>query len=98
MNDYTRADGVAQVDMAEGEVLDWSRDWTGMLTEGEAIETSVWSVPTGLVAGLTAQLGACTTQWIESPAPGTYTMDNRVTTSQGRTFVRALVIRVKKRK
>lgn len=75
--------------------LDYSLDWASHLKAGETITVSDWTVPAGLVAGPESVDGAITTQWITGGALyRTYTVVNRITTSQGRTLERSFVLPV----
>lgn len=91
---YARRKGLPYVTMVPGETLDWSRDWTGELEDGETIATSVWDVPVGLTAGAATHSGPYTTQWVTSIEPGEFAVVNCTTTSAGRVWRRTLVIGV----
>lgn len=93
----TIRDGLPHVEMAVGDTLDWSRDWSAQLADGEAIAASVWNVPEGLTAGIASHSGAYTTQWLTATQPGAFPVANTMTTGAGRTWVRTLVIDVVER-
>lgn len=77
------------------DVLDYSFDWATHLQAGETITVSSWTVPTGLATGAATISGAVTTQWISGGSIyRTYTVVNRITTSQGRVLERSFVLPV----
>lgn len=86
--------GLPYVTMAPGETLDWSRDWTDELEDGDTIADSVWDVPTGLAAGAESKSGPYTTQWVTSVAVGEFALVNEMTTTAGRKRRRTLLIGV----
>lgn len=86
--------GLPYVEMVPGETLDWSRDWTDVLEDGETIVTSVWDVPVGLTAGLAADTGTYTSQWVTAATLGEYSLVNAMTSSAGRTWLRTLTVAV----
>lgn len=74
---------------------DYSMDWENLLN-GDSIQSSVWIVPAGLVAGDSTVSGDVTTVWLAGGTHGTvYRVTNRVTTLGGRSFDRtgALLVR-----
>ena len=79
-------------------VLDYSVDWSKWLA-GDQIQTSAWSVsdPT-LEAADDANTGTRTTVWLSGGTVNqSYTVTNRITTSEGRTDDRSFVIQVQDR-
>lgn len=91
---YAFQDGLPYVTMVLGEILDWSRNWSDELKDGETIDSSVWTVPTGLTAGAESESGAYTSQWVTAAAVGKYALVNAMTTSEGRKFIRTLTVEV----
>lgn len=94
MSGYTIRGGLPYVQMAAGETLDWSRDWSEQLEADETISTSAWEVASGLAAGIVSQVGAIATQWLTSSGLGTFAVTNQVTTSAGRVMRRTLMVEV----
>ena len=80
-------------------VLDYTVDWTKWLDEvGDAIETSVWIVPTGLTKVTETNTSKLATVWLSGGTVGTNdTVTNRITTVGGRTDDRSITIRVRER-
>jgi len=89
------------------EIEDFVVDWTARLA-GDAIATSMWIVPSGIIAssetfsnnttigGLTGRSG--TTIWLSGGTEGlTYTFVNRIETTGGRTYDQSVKTKVKTR-
>lgn len=91
---YVIRDGLPVVQMAVNDVLDWGRDWTDELGDGETITASLWTVPEGLTAGAATQEGPITSQFVTATEAGTFNLVNRMTDSVGRVRNRTLVIEV----
>jgi hypothetical protein len=71
-----------------GNVLDYSWDWSLWLASGDTIQTSTWTVPIGITQTTPnpSISGNVTTIWLTGGTVGqTYTVTNKVVTSQGRT-------------
>lgn len=74
------------------EVKDYMLDWSGAapgprLVTGETISTSTWVVPSGITKDSDSNTTTTTTVWLSGGTAGVhYTLTNRVTTSQGRTY------------
>jgi len=68
------------------------------LDNGEAISTSVWVIPDGLTED-SAEFGATATKvWLSGGTAGSsYTITNTITTSEGRTDERSMLIIVAER-
>jgi len=68
--------------------LDYTRDWSGWLQEGESIATSTWTVPSPLTEpSVSTKTSTTATVWIGTAAaePGEkYLIGNSVVTSAGR--------------
>lgn len=94
MSGYTIRGGLPCVQMAAGETLDWSRDWSAQLEADETISARVWEVASGLAAGVASLGGAVATQWLTSSTVGAYAVTNQVTTSAGRVMRRTLMVEV----
>lgn len=91
---YVIRDGLPHVQMAVGDTLDWGRDWSDELQDGETIAGAVWTVPDGLVAGAATQDGSVTAQFVTATESGTFALVTRMTTSEDRVRNRTLVIDV----
>lgn len=92
------SDGLAHIVKAPGDALDYSLDWAAWLRTGEAIASSVWTVPAGLNLSSSGVDGAATVAWISGGVAGTaYQVDNAVTTdgSPPRIAKRSFVIDIK---
>jgi len=65
--------------------VDYLWDWSDWLKTGDTIQTSVWTVPAGLVKESEAATTTTTTVWLSGGTLGeTYLVTNRITTVQGR--------------
>ncbi len=78
-------------------------DWTPILIAlGETIQSSVWTVESGLTAGIStvSPFGAPTTAeiWLSSGTPGqTYEVGNTITTNTARVLRRSMAVGVVRR-
>lgn len=80
------------------EILDYSLDWGSRLDDGDQIETSTWTVPTGLTKGDTSFTASTTTVWLSGGTAGKrYNALNRVTTTGGRTKDQTVGIYIRNR-
>ncbi|MBI4904403.1 MAG: hypothetical protein HY820_45690 [Acidobacteria bacterium] len=78
-------------------VLDYSLDWTRWLN-GDAIATSEWIVPDGLVKVTDSRTTKLATIWLSGGLAGqSYTITNRITTTGGRTEDRSFAVKVEER-
>ena len=78
-------------------ILDYSIDWSLWLN-GDTIATSSWTVPTGLTKVSDTKNDSSTTVWLSGGTLGqTYTVTNRITTANGRTDERSIIIKVEDR-
>jgi hypothetical protein len=84
-------------------VMDYGADYSGWLSVGETISASVWLIDDTIVNaadtvnGLTLNRATSTTTataaWLSGGTVGTtYTLTNRITTSQGRTEDRSMFV------
>lgn len=91
-----RLDGLAWVDKAPGDIYDYGFDYAAELVAGETITASMWSAsPPGITLGSEGTDGAIATQWVSGGEAGTiYSLENTISTSGGRVFVRTLKVRV----
>ena len=73
--------------------IDYGCDWTDWLEAGETITGSAWVVPAGLVAGTEANDTTTTSIFLTGGTVGTtYTLTNRITTSDSRIEDRSMFI------
>lgn len=78
-------------------VIDYSLDWTRWL-DGDAIATSEWIVPDGLVKVTDSRTTKIATVWLSGGLAGqSYTITNRITTTGGRTEDRSFAVKVEER-
>lgn len=90
-----RLDGLAWVDKAPADVVDYGFEYEDELETAETITTSTWSATTGITLGSEGVDGSVATTWVSGGTAGTtYTLVNTIQTSGGRTFVRTLKVRV----
>lgn len=79
-------------------VLDYARDWTDYLADGESITSSTWVVPDGITKASDSHDASSATIWLSGGTAGElYFITNRIVTNQGRTDDRSLIIRVQER-
>lgn len=77
-----------------GAVLDYQFDWGNWLG-ADTIETSQWSVGTGLTKDSDDNTNSTATVWLSGGTDGTsYQVTNTITTAQGRTESKALTVNV----
>lgn len=74
-------------------VLDYGLDWSEWLPDGDTIAASTWTVPTGLTVDSDTFNDVHTTVWLSGGTAGqVYQVVNQITTAEGRTDERTLVI------
>jgi hypothetical protein len=77
------------------EVLDYVVDWTAPLA-GDVINTSTWTLPSGITSGPQLKTDTTTTIWLSGGTDGQdYSLMNRITTLGGRTRDQTCTLRVK---
>jgi hypothetical protein len=77
------------------EVLDYAIDWSQRLA-GDIIDTSTFTVPTGIVMNSQSKTNTMTTVWLSGGSEGvTYDILNRIVTNGGRTMDQTVELRVK---
>lgn len=77
------------------DVLDYSFDWAKWLAEGDSVSSSEWIADDGITVDRTEFSSSLTTVWLSGGIAGLhYGVTNRVTTDQGRTVDRTLIIHV----
>jgi len=78
-------------------ILDYSIDWSLWL-DGDTIQTSSWTVPQGLTKASETNNSTTATVWLSGgTVDQTYTVTNRITTANGRTDERSILIKVEDR-
>ena len=78
-------------------ILDYSIDWSLWL-DGDTIQSSSWTVPQGLTKASETNNNSTTTVWLSGGTlDQTYTVTNRITTANGRTDERSILIKVEDR-
>jgi hypothetical protein len=78
------------------EVVDYAVDWRSVLTGGDVIVTSTWTLPTGIVGGAQSFTDTQTTIWLQGGTDGVnYDLLNRITTQGGRTWDQTCTLRVR---
>lgn len=77
------------------EVLDYQLDWSGRLGS-DTIASSSWTVPAGITKNSDTNTTTVTTIWLSSGTlNSSYDLQNRVTTTGGRTMDQTVRIRIK---
>jgi frataxin-like iron-binding protein CyaY len=77
------------------EVLDYAIDWSQRLA-GDIIDTSTFTVPSGIVINSQSKTNTMTTVWLSGGSEGvTYDILNRIITNGGRTMDQTVELRVK---
>ena len=78
-------------------ILDYTVDWSRWL-DTDTILASQWTVPTGLTQVSSSNTSTSATAWLSGGTAGqAYTVANRITTADGRTDERSIVINVRDR-
>ena len=79
-------------------VLDYSIDWRDWLGDTEVISTSSWTVESGLTEDSDSNTDTVATVWLSGGTDGNcYDVTNSITTDEGRTDNRTIMIEVKER-
>ena len=90
--------GVATFVKSDDETLDYSINWSGILSAGETVIDSRWNLPDELTAGTAMIRSNITTQWLGGGIAGqAFDVDNIATTSKGRTYERSFRIQIVER-
>lgn len=80
------------------ETLDFGEDWSDVLVEDETISASEWTVPEGLTAESDSNTDTSTTVWLSGGTRGmVYAVENEVTTTASRVYVRTIYVKVVER-
>ncbi len=76
-------------------ILEYTVDWQDWLQTGETIETSTWTVPSGITKDDDTKSTTAATIWLSGGTKGkTYRVTNRIVTNQGRDVPRSIFIQV----
>lgn len=79
-------------------VLPYDLTWSGWLGAGERITSSTWIVETGITKDSDSFTDTITIIWLSGGTAGErYEVTNRITTSEGKTEDRTLIIQVEDR-
>ena len=79
-------------------VLDYGVGWSDWLASGETISTSTWTVPDGITKDSDSKGDTSTLIWLSGGTAGTtYTLANKIETSDNRTVERSIRIIVEQR-
>lgn len=79
-------------------VLDFGWSWAAWLATGDQIVTSTWIVPEGITKDSESNTTTTAIVWLSGGTAGQqYRVTNRITTSQGRTDDRSIVLYVQDR-
>lgn len=77
------------------DVLDFELDWSSWLGTSETINTSTWTVATGITKDSDTNTTTTATIWLSGGTHGTaYQLTNRIVTNQGRTKDQSIYISV----
>lgn len=79
------------------DVVDYEIDWgTNWLGTSETINTSTWTVDSGITKDSSTNTTTTATVWLSGGTSGyQYTVTNRIVTNQSRTKEQSLIISVK---
>lgn len=83
-----------------GAILDYTINWGGgYLQSGESVSTSVWSIfPSDITQVIASNTASSASITVSGGVVGRlYQLSNRITTSQGRTDERSIIVRVEQR-
>lgn len=79
-------------------VLDYAIDWSRWLVAGDAVQSALWTAPSGISIDDDALSGALATVWLSGGTPGeTYVVTCSITTTMGRADDRSILIAVEER-
>jgi hypothetical protein len=79
-------------------VLDYGIDWSEWLTTGETLTVSTWTVPSGITKDSDQRADTSTKIWLSGGTAGeSYTIANKIETSDNRTDERSFEIMVEER-
>ncbi|WP_441268685.1 phage fiber-tail adaptor protein [Bradyrhizobium sp. 215_C5_N1_1] len=80
------------------ETVDFSVDWSARLAAGDAIASSTFALPSGLISPKSENSDKVATVWISGGEAGqAYGVVNRVTTRTGTVLEQTILLRVKTR-
>ena len=81
------------------EVLDYAFDYVDVLVTGETISTSVWATSSNVTIAGGTHTDNIATIWVNAVISSTtsFKLTNTVTTSDGRTYERSMIIEVQEK-
>ena len=95
MPGFTDGPVIPMIVKVPAEKLDYSIDFSALLSENETIQSSTWTIPSGLTVWSASISTPYATQWLSGGTAGTkYTVTDTIVTNQGRTFARSFQIAV----
>ena len=78
------------------EVLDYQVDWSARLASGDSVQSSTWTLDSGLSQNSASIASPKTTIWLSGGTAGkTATIVNRVVTTQGRTMEETIALPIR---
>jgi hypothetical protein len=96
MSGFYLKDGQKYIDKDPAANKDYSISWVDVLTGGETISTSVWTVDAGLTTGTESKTDDTTTVYLSGGTSGrVYHLKNTITTSAGRDYARTFRVNCK---
>lgn len=79
-------------------VLDYQCNWADWLPTGDTITASSWAVDSGITADSHSNTTTTATVWLSGGTDGqSYRVTNHITTAQGRTDDRTIVVKVRQK-
>ena len=86
-------DGILEIVHTPSAVLDYSFDWAGWLQPNETVTSSTWTINPTLTLTNPTLIGAIATTFVSGGVlNSSYTLTNTITTSQGRTDSRTMIL------
>ncbi len=88
-----RSDGLFEIVHAPNAVLDYGFNWTAWMQPSENVITSTWAIDPVLTLSGSQNVANVTSTFVNGGDVGkAYTLTNTITTNQGRTDSRTLVL------
>ncbi len=88
-----RSDGLFEIVHAPGAILDYGFNWTAWLQLSETVVSSAWAIDPVLTLSGSQDVANVTSTFVNGGDVGkVYTLTNTITTNQGRTDSRTLVL------
>jgi len=79
------------------DVVDYTLDWSDVLSDSETITTSTWTVPTGITKDSDSEADTTTTIFLSGgTAPVEYLLTNKIVTNNAtpRTYEKSIIVPV----